>query len=70
MHFSYITSIIDIAILAIQAFLMFAAAALIFIKHSNGTLDRSKSLIFTFFFSAAIVATGEIVIILAGSPEK
>ena len=64
MHFSYITSIIDIAILAIQAFLMFAAAALIFIKHSNGTHDRSKSLIFTFFFSAAIVATGELVIIL------
>lgn len=64
MHFSYITSIINIATLAIHAFLMFAAAALIYIKHNNVTHDRSKSLIFAFFFSSAIVATGEIVIIL------
>ena len=64
MHFSYITSIINIATLAIHAFLMFAAATLIYIKHNNAAYERSKSLIFAFFFSSAVVATGEIVIIL------
>lgn len=63
MHFDYTTSIINIAIMAIHAFAMLAAAVLIFIKHKDPN-DHSKSFIFSFFLTSAIVATGEIIIIL------
>ena len=66
MHFSYTTSIINIAVMAIHAFLMLTAAVLIYIKHDDH-LNRSKSFIFAFFLTAAIVATGEIIIILHSS---
>ena len=63
MHFDYTTSIINIAVMAVHAFAMLVAAALIFIKHKDPN-DRSKSFIFAFFATSAIVAIGEISLIL------
>lgn len=63
MHFDYHLAIINIAILAVHGFAMLAAAVLIYIKHTSPN-DRSKSFLFTFFFTSAIVAIGEIVIIM------
>lgn len=63
MQFNYTTSILNIALMAIHAFMMLTAAVLIYIKHNNPN-DRSKNLIFAFFFTSAIVAAGEVIIIV------
>ena len=63
MHFTQTTSIINIALMAVHAFMMLTAAVLIYIKHTNPN-DRSKSFIFSFFLTSAIVAAGEVVIIM------
>jgi AraC-like DNA-binding protein len=63
MHFTQTTSIINIALMAVHAFMMLTAAVLIYIKHTNPQ-NRSKSFIFAFFLTSAIVAAGEVIIIM------
>ena len=66
MQFNYTTSILNIALMAIHAFMMLTAAVLIFIKHNNPN-DRSKSFVFAFFLTSAIVAAGEVMNLLGQS---
>ena len=60
MHFSYITSLVNIVVMGIHVFMQLAAAVLIFIKHKNPK-DRSRWFIFSFFVMSALAAMGELV---------
>ena len=69
MQFNYTTSILNIALMAIHAFMMLTAAVLIFIKHNNPN-DRSKSFVFAFILTSAIVAAGEVMNLLGQSDMR